>query len=91
MNSNFNFIPSEWKEIAETAKEAEKHVYSAPAYTAVLCRKSLEEFVRWMYEHDHELELPYDSSLSNLLYGEDFKELTQIHGTWLQKFKLFKM
>jgi type I restriction enzyme R subunit len=75
MNSNFNFIPSEWKEIAETAKEAEKHVYSAPAYTAVLCRKSLEEFVRWMYEHDHELELPYDSSLSNLLYGEDFKEL----------------
>jgi type I restriction enzyme, R subunit len=73
--SNFSFIPSHWANIAETPKEAEMHVVSAPMYSAMLCRKSLEEWVRWMYEHDEDLTLPYDTSLNSLLHTQAFKDI----------------
>ncbi len=41
----------------------------------MLCRKSLEEWVRWMYEHDADLILPYDTSLSSLLHDQGFKNI----------------
>ena len=38
--SNFNFIPAQWKQLAEAPKEAEKHAYGAPKplkpYTGVI-------------------------------------------------------
>lgn len=73
--SNFSFIPIHWANIAQTPKEAEQHVYSAPLYAAMLCRKSLEEWVRWMYEHDSDLTLPYDTSLSSLIHEQCFKNV----------------
>ena len=73
--SNFTFIPSHWANIAQTPREAEQHVYGAPLYAAMLCRKSLEEWVRWMYEHDEDLTLPYDKSLSSLIHEQCFKNV----------------
>lgn len=73
--SNFSFIPSPWANIAQTPQEAEQHVYGAPLYAAMLCRKSLEEWVRWMYEHDVDLTLPYDTSLSSLIHEQCFKNV----------------
>ena len=73
--SNFSFIPKQWAAIAGTPKEAELQVYGAPLYAAMLCRKSLEEWVRWMYENDGDLELPYDTSLSSLMHDQRFKDL----------------
>lgn len=73
--SNFTFIPSHWANIAQTPQEAEQHVYGAPLYAAMLCRKSLEEWVRWMYEHDEDLTLPYDTSLSSLIHEQCFKNV----------------
>jgi type I restriction enzyme R subunit len=73
--SNFSFIPTHWANIAQTPKEAEQHVYGAPLYAAMLCRKSLEEWVRWMYEHDSDLTLPYDTSLSSLIHEQCFKNV----------------
>jgi len=73
--SNFSFIPNQWASLAATPQEAELHVYNAPLYSAMLCRKSLEEWVRWMYEHDVDLALPYDTSLSSLLHDQGFKDI----------------
>ncbi len=73
--SNFTFIPKQWATIAQTAQEAEQNVYGAPLYAALLCRKSLEEWVRWMYEHDSDLVLPYDTSLSSLIHEQGFKNI----------------
>lgn len=73
--SNFSFIPSQWASIAKTPIEAEQQVFAAPLYAAMLCRKSLEEWVRWMYEHDEDLTLPYDSSLSSLIHEQCFKNV----------------
>ena len=73
--SNFSFIPNQWAKIASTPQEAEQHVYGAPLYCAMLCRKSLEEWIRWMYEHDADLTFPYDTSLSSLMHDQPFKNL----------------
>ncbi|MBP6610561.1 MAG: DEAD/DEAH box helicase family protein [Paludibacter sp.] len=73
--SNFNFIPNQWASLAQAPQEAEQHVHNAPLYAAMLCRKSLEEWVRWMYEHDADLVLPYDTTLNSLLHDQRFKNL----------------
>lgn len=73
--SNFSFIPTHWASIAQAPQEAEQHVYGAPLYAAMLCRKSLEEWVRWMYEHDADLTLPYDTSLNGLIHERAFKDV----------------
>ncbi|MCZ8021513.1 MAG: DEAD/DEAH box helicase family protein [Cyclobacteriaceae bacterium] len=73
--SNFSFIPNKWVTLAHTPQEAEVHIYGAPLYAAMLCRKSLEEWVRWMYEHDADLVLPYDTTLSSLMHEQAFKNI----------------
>lgn len=73
--SNFTFIPNQWATLAQAPQEAEQHVHNAPLYAAMLCRKSLEEWVRWMYERDTDLVLPYDTTLSSLLHEQQFKNL----------------
>lgn len=75
MGSNFSFIPSQWLTLAETPHIAEDNVYRAPSYAASECRKSLEEWIRWLYEHDQDLTLPYDTSLSSLMHAHAFKNL----------------
>ena len=75
MTSNFDFIQSPFSTLASTLKQAEQQVYAASDYAAVLCRKSLEEWVRWLYENDGDLELPYDTTLNALMYHQDFKDL----------------
>lgn len=79
--SNFSNLDQKWQPLAQTAMEAERQVYQVPVYAAMLCRKSLEEWIRWMYEHDQDLELPYDTSLNSLIHNEPFKALiyTQFH------------
>ncbi|MFM7015817.1 MAG: DEAD/DEAH box helicase family protein [Bacteroidota bacterium] len=73
--SNFSFIPLDKKQLALAAQEAEQYVTSAPLYACMLCRKSLEEWVRWMYEHDPDLTLPYDTSLNTLMHDQAFKQV----------------
>lgn len=59
----------------ETAQEAELHVYTKPMYSAFLCRKSLEEFVRWIYDNDKDVQLPYGTTLNSLLHEQSFKDV----------------
>lgn len=75
MNSNFSFIPAQWANLAEAPTEAEQNVYHAPSYAAMLCRKNLEEWIRWLYQHDADLELPYDTTLNALMHAQGFKNL----------------
>ena len=75
MNSNFSKLPHEWQRLARTATDAEQQVYIAPQYAAMLCRKSMEEWIRYMYEHDGDLEMPYDTSLNGLMHTPSFQTL----------------
>lgn len=73
--SNFSFIPRLWAELADAPTEAEQNIYHAPSYAAMLCRKSLEEWIRWLYAHDQDLVLPYDTTLNSLMHAHAFKNL----------------
>jgi type I restriction enzyme, R subunit len=73
--SNFSFIPAQWNALAQTPQEAEQVAQNAPLFAAMLCRKSLEEWVRWIYTHDSDLQLPHDTSLSSLLHEQEFKNV----------------
>jgi type I restriction enzyme, R subunit len=75
MHSNFSTLPAEWQRLARTSIEAEQQVNTAPQYAAMLCRKSMEEWIRYMYEHDGDLELPYDTSLNALMHNKSFQDL----------------
>ncbi|MFN8307328.1 MAG: DEAD/DEAH box helicase family protein [Ferruginibacter sp.] len=66
-------MQSEFEPMLETAREAELHVYTKPMYCALLCRKSLEELVRWIYDNDKDITLPYDTTLNSLMHDPSFK------------------
>lgn len=76
MNSNFSRLPEAWKRLVRTSIEAEQQVNKAPQYAAMLCRKSMEEWIRYMYETDGDLTLPtYDTSLNTLMHTAAFQNL----------------
>lgn len=74
MTSNFSFLSAEWDSFFESAHLAEQNAIVAPLYSGMLSRKSLEEFVRWMYDHDDDLKLPYDTTLNALIHEQSFKD-----------------
>jgi type I restriction enzyme R subunit len=75
MNTNFTFIKTEFPTIYSEAVEAERLALVSPKAAAVLCRSALETAVRWLYVHDPDLNEPYDTKLSSLMYEYSFKDL----------------
>lgn len=75
MTSNFSFLQQEFTPMLETAQGAELHVYTAPMYSAILSRKSLEELIRWVYDNDKDVQLPYDTTLNSLIHEQSFKDV----------------
>ncbi len=75
MTSNFSFLKQEFEPLLPTAQRAEQYVHTDPMYCAILCRKSLEEFIKWLYDHDEDLEIPPDTTLNSLMHEQSFKNL----------------
>lgn len=73
MQSNFDFIKSDFPELYAQSVEAEKYVFKAPKYAALQCRIALELTVNWLYDNDPDYVRPYDTTLSSLMYHDDFK------------------
>lgn len=73
--SNFEFLKSEWSDIYALTLEAEECIYSKPVFACLTNRKALEKAVIWLYKNDGELSLPYDTSLSSLIFEQSFKNL----------------
>jgi type I restriction enzyme, R subunit len=55
MPTNFSFLQLEFEHLQATAQDAETQVYAAPMYCSILCRKSLEEMLRWLYDNDKDI------------------------------------
>lgn len=86
--SNFQFLDLEFKTLVESAKGAEKLVYSDPRACCMRTRHALEQTVHWLYENDRDLRMPYDRALNVLLTNRAFEELVpvQVH----QKMRLIQ-
>lgn len=75
MQTNFQFLQTEFQSIYNEIIEAEKHTFTAPRYAALLCRSTLEKAIFWLYQNDEDLELPYDTKLGALLHNDSFKAI----------------
>tara|TARA_R110000868_G_scaffold351981_2_gene613201 strand:- start:1512 stop:4910 length:3399 start_codon:yes stop_codon:yes gene_type:complete len=73
--SNFDFLHTEWPEFVEDAEAVEKLIYVDPRGSCIRARYLVEQVVLWMYENDEDLELPYDSSMANLIHQIEFKKI----------------
>ena len=73
MNSQFDFLQSEFPEVFESAHRAEALANSDPRATCFYARRALELAVSWSYEHDSGLQLPYREDLSALIHEPTFR------------------
>jgi type I restriction enzyme, R subunit len=71
--SNFAFLQAEWPEVYESATKAEALAIPDARTACFYARRALELTVHWLYQHDGALHLPYQDTLSALLYEPSFK------------------
>lgn len=71
--SQFSFLAFDWPALQEAASRAESLVVGDPRGACFYARRALELAVRWLYEHDGSLKLPYDDNLSALLHAPSFR------------------
>lgn len=75
--SNFHYLKKEWPAIYKEASEAEQLTLTSPKACAVITRSALEKAINWLYQHDLDLEYPYDRSLSSLLHEHSFRQILE--------------
>ncbi len=73
--SNFDFLPTTFRDLAESATRAESHIHGDPRAACFHARFALENAVHWLYQHDGALAMPYDQSLGALLHASAFQNL----------------
>ncbi len=86
--SNFDFLDPDWPEFIDDAKAVEKLVHFDPRSACARARHLIEAVVLWMYEHDEDLELPYDTGLFNITNEMSFKKI--IGYTVYEKIKVIR-
>ena len=75
MISNFFFLPSQFKDLAEASRKAEEHIMGDPRAACFHARFALEVAVRWLYRYDASLRMPYDTSLGAMIHDPSFRNL----------------
>lgn len=80
---NFSFLETkrEYALFASACVEAEKIYASAPAMSAVGCRKALELAVKWVYSADKTMKMPYKDNLQSLIHEPTFRFAVD-YNTW---------
>jgi type I restriction enzyme R subunit len=73
MSSNFEFIKGDWADLFEGVAKAERNTITDPRTSAFYCRYTLEQAVKWMYQYDSSLRMPYQDKLSALINESSFK------------------
>ncbi|WP_420445282.1 DEAD/DEAH box helicase family protein [Candidatus Poriferisodalis sp.] len=73
--SQFSFLEAEFRPEFESASRAEGYSLSDPGASVIYARKCLESAVRWVYQHDRALPVPYDDKLNARLNEPAFKTL----------------
>ncbi|MEK5528593.1 DEAD/DEAH box helicase family protein [Viridibacillus sp. FSL R5-0468] len=71
---NFNFLMDKqsFNSFANACFEAEKAMQVSPATVAILSRRALELAVKWVYQFDNDVKVPYQDNLSSLIHDRHF-------------------
>ncbi|SEA04518.1 type I restriction enzyme, R subunit [Oribacterium sp. KHPX15] len=77
MKSNFDFLKGkeDYDYFAQEAIEAERAMVVSPSASAALSRKAMELAIKYVYEHDADVYMPYETTLSALMYEPSFKNI----------------
>jgi len=72
--SNFDFLKEkkQYRSFAKACLEAEKALVVSPAVSAIQSRRALELAVKWVYQYDGALKIPYQDNLSSLIHDANF-------------------
>jgi type I restriction enzyme R subunit len=73
--SNFTFLPTAFKDLAEASRKAEAQIMGDPRAACFHARFALEAAVRWLYRYDTSLRMPYDTSLGAMIHDPGFRNL----------------
>ncbi len=73
--SNFAFLESEFKPVWESATRMERLAMADPRAGCFYARRTIEQIVKWLYEHDGNLKPPYSSKLAALLEEPSFAKV----------------
>jgi type I restriction enzyme R subunit len=75
MRLNFMFLKDKekFRSFAKSAIEAEKGIAVSNATCVILCRRSLEQAVKWLYSIDPKLHIPYQENLASLIHERTFR------------------
>ena len=65
--SQFAFLEAEFADEFVMAEWAERHALSDPGPAAIYARKCLESGVKWAFEHDRALPVPYEDKFNTYL------------------------
>ncbi len=74
--TNFEFLQhkNEFAAFSGACIEAETSIAVSPALCALACRKSVELAVKWLYSADSSLTMPFNDSISALIYAPKFTD-----------------
>lgn len=74
---NFDFLlaDKDFSSFATACIDAEKIFPISTSISALSARRALELAVKWMYQFDRDLRVPYRDNLSSLINERDFKEI----------------
>lgn len=74
--SNFSFLQHhEFAPFFPLLHKAEQQALTDPTVCAFLVRKSLEQWLKWLYDNDETLEVPTEATLNGMLFEASFQAL----------------
>jgi type I restriction enzyme R subunit len=74
--SNFDFLAQPFPSIYEAAAQAEKHLRGDPRASLFYARRSIEQWVEWLYTHETRLRRPPgEANLAALVGRSDFRSV----------------
>ncbi|WDU78847.1 DEAD/DEAH box helicase family protein [Lysinibacillus sp. G01H] len=71
---NFDFLKDKqtFNSFSRACIEAERAMQISPSTVAILSRRALELAVKWVYQFDNDVKIPYQDNLSSLIHDRHF-------------------
>src|SRR4051794_24048024 len=72
MSSNFDFLSEKWPALAESAAKVESLAHADARTSCFYARRTLEQVVEWLFDHDGAFHRPYDRNIAALMAEPSF-------------------
>jgi type I restriction enzyme R subunit len=70
--SNFTFLSQSWDFLSDDANKAERYSFPDPRAASIYARRALELALKWLFQNDSSLKLPYETNLASMIHEPTF-------------------